>query len=305
MRTVREAGRVSLAHLAEVTGVSEMTVRRDLDELTERGLLRRVRGGAVSLDVVEDSPHHADPHHAGDSSDTATTSSTTRSSAQPPTRTTTTSRSAGSPSSGFPSPSALSAVPTPSSPPASPRTRRETGLERAGRVVAEQVPAGGTVLLDSGPGAVEVAAHLAHRSPLTVAVTSLEAAVVLAGSPGIRLVVLGGETRAGEPGLLGPTALAALADLHLDLFVMTPAGLDGGTGCWARSPDAAALARAALARTDRAVAVADTSVLGRRSLVHVAPLSSLAQVITPTDDDLTAVPALRDVRDAGPVVLLA
>jgi len=43
----RENGLASVAELSEAFGVSTMTVRRDLDWLEGRGLLRRVRGGAV------------------------------------------------------------------------------------------------------------------------------------------------------------------------------------------------------------------------------------------------------------------
>lgn len=44
---LREADQVAVAELAEATGASEMTVRRDLDHLASRGVLRRVHGGAV------------------------------------------------------------------------------------------------------------------------------------------------------------------------------------------------------------------------------------------------------------------
>ncbi|RKT86670.1 DNA-binding transcriptional regulator of sugar metabolism, DeoR/GlpR family [Saccharopolyspora antimicrobica] len=46
---LRLAERVTVAELAEATGCSEMTIRRDLDQLAEQGVLRRVRGGAVSF----------------------------------------------------------------------------------------------------------------------------------------------------------------------------------------------------------------------------------------------------------------
>ena len=39
---------ISVSHLANALGVSEMTIRRDLGELEKEGLLRRVHGGAVS-----------------------------------------------------------------------------------------------------------------------------------------------------------------------------------------------------------------------------------------------------------------
>ncbi|WP_329165050.1 DeoR/GlpR family DNA-binding transcription regulator [Streptomyces sp. NBC_01717] len=47
--SVREAGRMSVAELAGLTGASEMTVRRDLEALSAQGVLERYRGGARSL----------------------------------------------------------------------------------------------------------------------------------------------------------------------------------------------------------------------------------------------------------------
>lgn len=42
-------GTVTIAVAAEALGVSEMTIRRDLEELEERGTARRVRGGARAI----------------------------------------------------------------------------------------------------------------------------------------------------------------------------------------------------------------------------------------------------------------
>ena len=47
-RRIAEAGFVRVDALAHEFGVSIMTVHRDLDELEERGYLRKVRGGATS-----------------------------------------------------------------------------------------------------------------------------------------------------------------------------------------------------------------------------------------------------------------
>lgn len=46
---IRDAGRMSVQELAELTGSSEMTIRRDLDALAAQGVLERDRGGARSL----------------------------------------------------------------------------------------------------------------------------------------------------------------------------------------------------------------------------------------------------------------
>ena len=47
--TVNHKGFVSIARIAADLGVSEMTVRRDLDELDRRGLVTRTHGGAVAV----------------------------------------------------------------------------------------------------------------------------------------------------------------------------------------------------------------------------------------------------------------
>lgn len=46
---VRETGAVRVAELARELGVSDMTVRRDLEVLHERGLLEKVHGGATAI----------------------------------------------------------------------------------------------------------------------------------------------------------------------------------------------------------------------------------------------------------------
>jgi DeoR family fructose operon transcriptional repressor len=48
-RAVKESGSATVTELAELTGASEMTIRRDLDALAAQGALERVRGGARTL----------------------------------------------------------------------------------------------------------------------------------------------------------------------------------------------------------------------------------------------------------------
>lgn len=48
-RHVLDQGTVTVTELASLTGVSVMTVHRDLDELSRRGVLRRFRGGVSAL----------------------------------------------------------------------------------------------------------------------------------------------------------------------------------------------------------------------------------------------------------------
>jgi DeoR/GlpR family transcriptional regulator of sugar metabolism len=49
MDALRVSDTVSVTELAAEHGVSEMTIRRDLDDLARQGVVRRIRGGALSL----------------------------------------------------------------------------------------------------------------------------------------------------------------------------------------------------------------------------------------------------------------
>ncbi|WP_077800835.1 DeoR/GlpR family DNA-binding transcription regulator [Streptomyces sp. JHA26] len=58
-RAVREAGTVTVGELADLTGASDMTIRRDLDHLAAQGVLERMRGGARALLLRGDEPPFA------------------------------------------------------------------------------------------------------------------------------------------------------------------------------------------------------------------------------------------------------
>ncbi|WP_406376283.1 DeoR/GlpR family DNA-binding transcription regulator [Streptomyces sp. NBC_00647] len=62
---VRQAGRLGVAELAELTGASEMTIRRDLEALAAQGVLERYRGGARSLLLRGEEPPFAMRVHDG------------------------------------------------------------------------------------------------------------------------------------------------------------------------------------------------------------------------------------------------
>jgi DeoR/GlpR family transcriptional regulator of sugar metabolism len=58
LNKLSEDQKVTLKTLSKQLNVSEYTVRRDLKELTDQGLLKAVRGGAI--------PHSPTPHHFAD-----------------------------------------------------------------------------------------------------------------------------------------------------------------------------------------------------------------------------------------------
>lgn len=60
LQLINEHQRVTVAQLSQALGVSDMTIRRDLARLEERGVLRRTHGGAVLLKYPPgDLPYYA------------------------------------------------------------------------------------------------------------------------------------------------------------------------------------------------------------------------------------------------------
>ena len=58
LKVIEEQGIVQISELAEICGVSEATIRRDLNSLDKEGAVRRTHGGAISfLDSSQEQPH--------------------------------------------------------------------------------------------------------------------------------------------------------------------------------------------------------------------------------------------------------
>ena len=60
LQRLRETGTAKVEDLCVELGVSMHTIRRDLEELHERGVLRRVHGGAAQLEPLFYEPFRAD-----------------------------------------------------------------------------------------------------------------------------------------------------------------------------------------------------------------------------------------------------
>jgi DeoR/GlpR family transcriptional regulator of sugar metabolism len=246
LRLVRGSERISLNELAERLGVSLMTVRRDLDELQTQGLVRRVRGGAVSL-------------------------------------------AASAEEAGF----------------AARAPWQAATKQRIGAAAAELVQPGQTVLLDAGTTTAALATSLAARAPLTVAVLSLQTAQQLADKPGIRLLIMGGESRPGERSLVGHLTLRMLQELWFDCFLMSIGAVHPELGWSEFSMEDATVKQQARCRTDRTIVVADSTKLGVRAFARVAGLADVDAFVTDQPEPGQGRETLDAIRNAGVDVALA
>src|ERR1700723_4094457 len=199
---LRRDGRVDVATAAAEFGTAEMTIRRDLDVLVERGVARRVRGGAVNLMMR-----------------------------------------------GEELPFAM---------------RELDALDPKKRIASEVaglIADGEAVGLDSGTTVLEIARVLAGRR-LTAMPLSLHAAMALAGSASVRLLMPGGEIRPGELAMVGPLALASIAALRFDTVVLGCCGVSPEGYVLAHHLGDAAVKQALLASGSRSVLAVDGGKFG-------------------------------------------
>jgi len=178
---------------------------------------------------------------------------------------------------------------------------RQPAKRAIGVRAAELIMPGETVIVDAGTTAVEVARALRDRANLLVCPLGLQAAVVLADRPGIRLLVPGGEVRPGEQMLVGEVTRNALAGLRFDTYVMAVGGVsrDGFSDF---SLDDVAVKQAALRSARRCVVACDSSKVGQVGFALIGGLAVAATLVT----DAELADADRDwLTEAGLDVILA
>jgi DeoR family transcriptional regulator of aga operon len=177
--------------------------------------------------------------------------------------------------------------------------------QRIGAAAAELIQPGQTILLDAGTTTAALAGSLAARAPLTVAVLSLQAAERLADKPGIRLLIMGGESRPGERSLVGHLTLRMLQELWFDTFLMSIGAVHQELGWSEFSMEDATVKQQALCRADQTIVVADSTKLGVRAFARVAGLADVNTFVTDDPGPGSAQETLNDIRDAGVDVVFA
>lgn len=183
------------------------------------------------------------------------------------------------------------------------RSSRLTDVKRriAARVL-DELPSGGTVLLDSGSTTQAVVQLLPPDLDLTVVTNSVAAAATLSTHPGVSLYLLGGRVRGITGAAVGEWATHALDGVVVDVAVLGTNGFSAARGL--TTPDQAeALVKGAMVRSARRVVVAtDSSKAGDDHLHRFARLEEVDLLVTDTDlsDDVAA-----EVRAAGPQVVTA
>lgn len=140
------------------------------------------------------------------------------------------------------------------------------------------VKPGQSLIIDDSTTALALAGLLPRRAPLTVITNFVQVMQVLAGSPGIELISLGGAYYPAYDAFLGIRTIDAVNSLRADtLFISTTAITRGH--CYHQSQETVGVKRALMEACDRKVLLADHTKFQRRGLYQLAPVTAFDLVI--------------------------
>lgn len=220
---LREREQVRVTALASELGVSEMTVRRDLNTLASRGALVKVHGGAT-----------------------------------------------------------LDAAPTSNEPGFTHKLALESGEKQAiAQAAVQLIKPGMSIALNSGTTTFALAAQCTGIKDLTVVTNSPRIAEVFyaAANPSQNIILTGG-TRTVSDALVGPLALSALGQLHVDLLFLGVHGMTAEDGFTTPNMLEAQTNQAFIKAAARQIIVADHTKWGVTGLCQIVPLSQVDALIT-------------------------
>ncbi|MCC7153541.1 MAG: DeoR/GlpR transcriptional regulator [Bryobacterales bacterium] len=150
--------------------------------------------------------------------------------------------------------------------------------ERIGAATSELIKDGQTLLLAAGSTVVEVARNLAGR-PLQVVTNSIPVAQVFWDCKSVEVTMTGGFVFPRIGVLLGPICDQMLDSISADVLVMGIAGITE-EGLSDSNTLIMGTMRKMIERARRVIIVADHTKFGRKSLVHIAPLSQIDCLVT-------------------------
>lgn len=156
--------------------------------------------------------------------------------------------------------------------------------ERIAARAVRELPAQGTILLDSGTTTLAIAKALPFDAELDVVTNSVAIAAVLADHPGLDIHMLGGTIRRRTGACVGHWATAALQRLCIDVAFVGVNGFSLHRGMTTPDEGEAAVKRAMVMSSRRPIIVADSSKAGQERLHRFADVHEIALLIT--DDGL-------------------
>jgi DeoR family fructose operon transcriptional repressor len=174
--------------------------------------------------------------------------------------------------------------------------------ERIARRALEELPDGGSIIIDAGTTTSRLANMLPTHIELTVVTNSIPIAATLATRPNIQLHLLGGLVRSQTLAVVGTWPQDELATISVDVAFLGINGLTADRGLTTPDLEEARIKTLFIKSARRTVVLADHTKFGRQDFANVAPLNLIDTVITDSgiDNELRL-----EIELGGPDVIVA
>lgn len=151
---------------------------------------------------------------------------------------------------------------------------------RIGRVAAQQVEDGESIILDSGSTTTEVAMNLAQREHLTVVTNALNIALILGAMPTCSVHMPGGQFKAPTLSLSGEKSVDYFQGLFAQKLFLATAAVSFEAGLTFPAIADIAVKRAMIESASHVYLVADSSKIGRTSFSSLGGIELIHTLIT-------------------------
>ena len=174
--------------------------------------------------------------------------------------------------------------------------------ERIAKMALDQLPDGGSIILDAGTTTMHLALLLPRDRELMVVTHALPVANLLMSWPNVTLYLLGGVVRQRTLAAVGDWTRHNLADVFVDVAFLGTNAITATRGLTTPDLGEAAVKRALIGSARRTVVLADCTKFGREDFAHVCDLEAIDTVVSDTGlaDELA-----EEIEEAGPVVVRA
>ena len=174
--------------------------------------------------------------------------------------------------------------------------------ERIAKAALDELPDGGTVLLDAGSTTSRLADLLPMERPLTVVTNSLPIALKAALRPNLTVFMVGGRVRGRTVASVDDWAQRCLAETSVDVAFLGTNGFSAERGLTTPDMAEAAVKRAMLACARRRVVLADHTKFGSDQFARFGLLQDVDVLVTDSGlDEGTAA----ELATLGPRVVRA
>lgn len=151
-----------------------------------------------------------------------------------------------------------------------------------GKIAAQLIQDNEAIFLGPGTTCFQIAKSIKDKSNLTVVTNNVSAAVELADSSGVKVILTGGEMKKGVHtySLIGSNSVDFIRKIYVDKAFIGISGISFKRGFTALDDDEGLVSSEIRKQTDSLIIVADGSKFDKNSFVQIASLDEIEIIIS-------------------------